>query len=422
MALKILQDEHEKIRKDLEKELIKARDLLDEKIGENRLNEYSVLCSHRISRVKTLSDALETALENLSLEVEGTEAENDFDSETSIDFALMDTAMELSDELNCLKSHLTDKIKQNKICKVNLDGDRFAEIIKKQYEQLQQLIAITSPRILDPLQGGDLFKHLEQTKPIETDLEQPKHSSLGNLHTEACNQNVEHKTQNIINHSKKAVDISKDHNSEIQEKRHANKTEKQRKRKRNGKNVDVLQNLKQVLKSLKHRRKRNKKRRGGLKRDSQVGAEQPLKQKNWRKLLILLKPRLRRIWGKYNRRVNLQSRRKPVKLREQGKYKGKENLQNGGKPKRKRKPVMTEKTHRYRAWREIALKSVATPKWMNACYRGCYYFRNTRGSSNKKKNQCAQNNCVGEQCDNRGCDCDEDSNSHLEKTLYMYKY
>ena len=408
MALKILQDEHEKIRKDLEKELVKARNLLDEKIGENRLNEYSVLCSHRITRVKTLSDAFETALENLSLEIEGTEAENDFDSETSKDFALMNTAMELSDELNCLKSHLTDKIKQNKFCKVNLDGDRFSELIKKQYEQLQQLIAITSPQILDPQQGGDLFKHLEQTKAIETDLEQPKQSSLGNLHTEACNQNVEHETQNIINHSKKAVDISKDNNSENQEKRHANKTVKQRKRKRNGKNVDVLKNLKHVLKSLRHRQKRNKKRRGGLKRDSQGGAEQPLKQKNWRKLLILLKLRMGRICSKYNRRANLQNGRRPVKLREQGKYKGTENLQNGGKPKRMRKPVMTEQTHRYRAWRELVLKSVATPKWINACYRGCYFFRNTRGSSNNKK-QCAQNNCVGEQCDKWGCDCDEDS-------------
>ena len=131
MTVKILQDEHEKIRKDLEKELVKARDLLDKKIGEIRINEYSVLCSPRILRVKTLSDALETALENVSLKVEGTEAEDDFDSETSKDFALMDTAMELSDELNCLKSHLMDKIKQNKLCKVNLDGDRFSEISKK---------------------------------------------------------------------------------------------------------------------------------------------------------------------------------------------------------------------------------------------------------------------------------------------------
>ena len=29
--------------------------------------------------------------------------------------------------------------------------------------------------------------------------------------------------------------------------------------------------------------------------------------------------------------------------------------------------------------------------------------------------------CVGENCDDRGCDCDEDSNSYLEQTTYMYK-
>ena len=60
--------------------------------------------------MNVLSDAKKTALANLSLEVEDTEAENDFDYETSKDFALMDTAMDLGDELNCLKSHLMDKI------------------------------------------------------------------------------------------------------------------------------------------------------------------------------------------------------------------------------------------------------------------------------------------------------------------------
>ena len=59
-----------------------------------------------------------------------------------------------------------DKIKQNKFFKVKLDEDRFAGIINKQYQQLQQLIAITSSQILDPLQEGDLFKHFEQTKQI----------------------------------------------------------------------------------------------------------------------------------------------------------------------------------------------------------------------------------------------------------------
>ena len=73
-------------------------------------------------------------------------------------------------------------------------------------------------------------------KPIETDPGQPKQSTLGNPHTNFGNQNVENETQNITNHKKQAVEMSKDHNSEIQEKRHANKTEEQRKRERNGTN------------------------------------------------------------------------------------------------------------------------------------------------------------------------------------------
>ena len=90
------------------------------------------MCDHCLSRMNVLSDALETALANLSLEIQVIEPENDFDYETSKDFALMDTAMELDDELNCLKSHLMDKIKQNKICKVKSDEDGFAGIINKQ--------------------------------------------------------------------------------------------------------------------------------------------------------------------------------------------------------------------------------------------------------------------------------------------------
>ena len=52
MTLKILQEKHQKIREDLEEELLKARNLLDEIIGENRLNEYSKLCGHCLSRMK----------------------------------------------------------------------------------------------------------------------------------------------------------------------------------------------------------------------------------------------------------------------------------------------------------------------------------------------------------------------------------
>ena len=117
MSLVILQDKHDKIRKDLEEELMKCKHLLEEKIGENGLKEYAKSCSYCLSRLEILSDGLETALANLSLKVEGVEAERDFDCETNRDFALLDSAMELSDELTYLKSHVTDKIKQNEICK-----------------------------------------------------------------------------------------------------------------------------------------------------------------------------------------------------------------------------------------------------------------------------------------------------------------
>ena len=63
------------------------------------------------------------------------------------------------------------------------------------------------------------------------------------------------------------MEISKEHFIENQEERRANKIKKHLKRNINGGNLDVLANLKQVLKSLKRRQKQNK-RRGGQKRDS----------------------------------------------------------------------------------------------------------------------------------------------------------
>ena len=50
---------------------------------------------------------------------------------------------------------MTEKIKQNEICKVKSDEDRFSELISKQYEQLQLLIAMTSTQIIDPLPGDN---------------------------------------------------------------------------------------------------------------------------------------------------------------------------------------------------------------------------------------------------------------------------
>ena len=38
-----------------------------------------------------------------------------------------------------------------------------------------------------------------------------------------------------------------------------------------------------------------------------------------------------------------------------------------------------------------------------------------QGAGDKRK-QYAQNTCVGEKCDDRGCDGDEDSNSYLEQS------
>ena len=88
---------------------------------------------------------------------------------------------------------------------------------------------MTSLQILDPLQEGDFFKHLEQTKRTETDPEQPTQSILENPHTDFGNQNIENETQNITNHNTQAVEISKEHNIGNQENRHANRTRKQRK-------------------------------------------------------------------------------------------------------------------------------------------------------------------------------------------------
>ena len=39
-----------------------------------------------------------------------------------------------------------------------------------------------------------------------------------------------------------------------------------------------------------------------------------------------------------------------------------------------------------------------------------------------RKKQCDQNTCVGEQCDIRGCDCEEDSYSYQEKQIYISIY
>ena len=63
---------------------------------------------------------------------------------------------------------------------------------------------------------------------------------------------------------------------------------------------------------------------------------------------------------------------------------------------------------------------------MNARNSDCDYFRNTRNGSNKRKY--AHNTCVGENCDDRGCDCDDKATvilnkPHICKTKYsIYQF
>ena len=53
--------------------------------------------------MNVLFDDLELGLEILPLEIEGTDAEDDLDIQTKEDFALIDTAMALSDTLFILR-------------------------------------------------------------------------------------------------------------------------------------------------------------------------------------------------------------------------------------------------------------------------------------------------------------------------------
>ena len=211
-----------------------------------------------------MSNDLETALANLSLKVEGAEAEHKFDCETNKDFALLDSAMELSDELTYLKSHLTEKNKQNEICKVKSGEDRFSELIRKQYEQLQLLIAMTSTQIIDLLQGDDYLEPLEPTKyQAKTNSEQQDESIFEKTPADFGTQNMINEIQDITTHDKRDRKTPKEQIITNQVKSHGNKTKKLRNRKRRkGEQMDTLANLKQVLKTLKRKWKQNKKKRG----------------------------------------------------------------------------------------------------------------------------------------------------------------
>ena len=112
--------------------------------------------------MNVLSDELELALEKLSLEVEGTDAEDDLDIQTQEDFVLMDTAMELSDKLIILKGTLAKTMEQKEISKVTMYEERLTAMTKTQYEQLQEIIAVTYTQISDKEQGEQLLQQCQQ--------------------------------------------------------------------------------------------------------------------------------------------------------------------------------------------------------------------------------------------------------------------
>ena len=162
MPQTILQKKHDEIRGNLDKELIKARNLLKQPIKEVCLAERSKLCSYCMSQMDVLSDDLELAVEKLSLEVEGIDAEDDLDIQTRVDFALMDTALELSDKLIILKGTLAKTMEQKEISKVTMYEERLTEMMKTQYEQLLHIIAVTSTQISDKEQWEQLLQRCQQ--------------------------------------------------------------------------------------------------------------------------------------------------------------------------------------------------------------------------------------------------------------------
>ena len=197
----VLQKKHDKIKGNLDKELIKARNLLTQPIEEVCLAEHSKLCSYCISQMNVLSDDLELALEKLSLEVEGTDAEDDLDIQTQEDFALMDTVMELSDKLIILKGTLAKTMEQKEISKVTMYEKRLTEMMKTQYEQLQQIITVTSTQIADKEQGEQLLQRCEQIQLNHIKANQ-EFKSVSNCMSEKQNlaevePNIEDKRQSV---------------------------------------------------------------------------------------------------------------------------------------------------------------------------------------------------------------------------------
>ena len=394
---------------------MKCRHLLEEKIGENGLNKYAKSCSYCLSRLEILSDGLETALANLSLKVEGAEVERDFDCETNRDFALLDSAMELSDELTYLKSHVTDKLKQNEICKIKSDEDCSAELMNKQYEQLQLLITMTSTQNLDPLQGNDLFEPFEPTRRQDITNSEQQHESIFEKKPAYFGiQNTVNEIQDITTHDKQDRKTPKEQIITNQAKSHSNKIRKRRNRnRRKGKQMDILANLKQVLKNLKQRRKQ-KKKRGNSKLGYTVGSEPQLKlsQKH-----ISLKKLAN---GKCIRNKSLQSGSKFKKQQtHQGNLRGVKNFRNRRKSKNQRNKFTVDKNQWRSCWcKPVLEKSVEEPKRMKAVYSGNGNLGKYGGRSNKR-GQRDRNACDGDKNNDGQYDDHNEGHIHVISNSYL---
>ena len=296
-----------------------------------------------------------------------------------------------------------------KFAKKKSDEDRSAELMNKQYEQLQLLIAMTSTQTLDSLQGNDLLEPFEPTKrQAITNSEQQDESIFEKKPAYFSTQNTVNEIQNITTHDKRDMETPKEQIITNQVKSHVNKTRKHRNRNRTkGKQMDTLANLKQVLKNLKQRRKQ-KKKKGNSKLGYTVGSEPLLKLSQKHISLMKLAN------GRCIRNKSLQSGSKFKKQQtHQGNLRGVKNIRNRRKSKKQRKKFTVDRNQWGSFWcKTVFEKSVEEPKRKKAVYSGNGNLGKYGGRSNKRS-QRDRNACDGDK-NNDGRDDD-----HYEGNIYV---
>ena len=301
-----------------------------------------------MSKMNIFSDDLELALEKLSLEVEGTDAEDDLDIQTQEDFALMDTAMELGDKLIILKGTLAKTMEQKEISKVTMYQERLTEMMKTQYEQLQQIITVTSTQISDKEQGEQLLKRCQQIQLNHIKANQ-EFKTVSNCMSEKQNSaevepNIEDKRQSVQDMKQNVTtEVLKEQCIKHKENKRRNKPKERRRRKeRNRERIEILALLRQTLKYKKHGRSRKQKRTGDQRQKHATGVWRLQKLKNWGKSLIL--------------------RKQKNKQKKQSKFYTKRNLQNRRKSRKQKKQTAVDRNQLHEIWHRTRIhKSEKTP-------------------------------------------------------------